>query len=132
MLLQEALKAMNIRTLTKENYEADDILATLAKAGADSDFNVFVVSGDRDTFQLISERTTILYPVKGVMNLARMDDAAVYEKYGVHAHQYPDLAALVGACIGFLWYNAYPAQVFMGDTGSMLIGTELIKLRTRP
>ena len=95
-LLQEALKAMNIHTLTKENYEADDILATLAKTGADSDFNVFVVSGDRDTFQLISERTTILYPVKGVMNLARMDDAAVYEKYGVHAHQYPDLAALVG------------------------------------
>ena len=95
-LLQEALRAMNIRTLTKENYEADDILATLAKTGADSDFNVFVVSGDRDTFQLISERTTILYPVKGVMNLARMDDAAVYEKYGVHAHQYPDLAALVG------------------------------------
>jgi len=79
-LLQEALRAMNIRTLTKENYEADDILATLAKTGADSDFNVFVVSGDRDTFQLISERTTILYPVKGVMNLARMDDAAVYEK----------------------------------------------------
>ena len=95
-LLQEALKAMNIKTLTKENYEADDILATLAKTGADANFNVFVVSGDRDTFQLISERTTILYPVKGVMNLARMDDAAVYEKYGVHAHQYPDLAALVG------------------------------------
>ncbi len=95
-LLQEALKAMNIKTLTKENYEADDILATLAKTGADANFNVFVVSGDRDTFQLISERTTILYPVKGVMNLARMDDAAVYEKYGVHAAQYPDLAALVG------------------------------------
>ena len=95
-LLQEALQAMNIKTLTKENFEADDILATLAKTGADAGFDVFVVSGDRDTFQLISERTTILYPVKGVMNLARMNDTAVYEKYGVHAHQYPDLAALVG------------------------------------
>ena len=95
-LLQEALAAMNIVTLTRENYEADDILASLADQSAAKGFNVFVVSGDRDTFQLISENTTILYPVKGVLNLARMDDAAVYEKYQVHAAQYPDLAALVG------------------------------------
>lgn len=95
-LLSEALAAMNIVTITKENYEADDVLATLAQVGSDAGYNVFVVSGDRDTFQLISERTTILYPVKGVMNLARMNDDAVFEKYGVHANQYSDLAALVG------------------------------------
>ena len=95
-LLHEALEAMNIKTITRENYEADDILASLADQAAAAGFNVYVVSGDRDTFQLISENTTILYPVKGVMNLARMDDAAVFEKYGVHAKQYPDLAALVG------------------------------------
>lgn len=95
-LLQEALAAMNIVTLTRENYEADDIIASLADQHADRGFQVYVVSGDRDTFQLIRENTTILYPVKGVLNLARMDDAAVYEKYGVHAKQYPDLAALVG------------------------------------
>lgn len=57
---------------------------------------VLVVSGDRDTFQLITDEVTILYPVKGVLNLARMDDAAVLEKYGIHAKQYPELAALVG------------------------------------
>jgi DNA polymerase-1 len=95
-LLHEALEAMNIKTITRENYEADDILASLADQASAAGFDVYVVSGDRDTFQLISENTTILYPVKGVMNLARMDDAAVYEKYGVHAKQYPDLAALVG------------------------------------
>ena len=95
-LLREALTAMNIKTITWDNFEADDILASLADQGADAGFNVFVVSGDRDTFQLIQENTTILYPVKGVMNLARMDDAAVLEKYGIHAKQYPDLAALVG------------------------------------
>lgn len=94
--LQEALEAMNIKTITRENYEADDILASLADQGAANGFEVFVVSGDRDTFQLISDNTTILYPVKGVLNLARMDDAAVLEKYGIHARQYPDLAALVG------------------------------------
>jgi len=95
-LLQEALAAMNIKTITRVNYEADDVLASLADQSAAKGFKVFVVSGDRDTFQLISDDTTILYPVKGVMNLARMDDAAVLEKYGIHAKQYPDLAALVG------------------------------------
>ena len=95
-LLTEALAAMNILTLTRDNYEADDIIASLADQAADAGFNVYVVSGDRDTFQLIRPETTILYPVKGVLNMARMTDEAVYEKYGVHAKQYPDLAALVG------------------------------------
>ena len=95
-LLTEALAAMNIRTLTRVNFEADDIIASLADQGADAGFQVYVVSGDRDTFQLIRPETTILYPVKGVLNMARMTDEAVYEKYGVHAKQYPDLAALVG------------------------------------
>lgn len=95
-LLEEAMKAMNITTLTKKDYEADDILASLADQASAKGFRVLIVSGDRDTFQLISEDTTILYPVKGVMNLARMTDEAVVEKYGIHAKQYPDLAALVG------------------------------------
>lgn len=95
-LLYETLAAMNIRTFTRENYEADDVLASFADQGADAGFKVLLVSGDRDTFQLIREETTILYPVKGVLNLARMDDAAVFSKYGVHARQYPDMAALVG------------------------------------
>jgi DNA polymerase-1 len=95
-LLYETLAAMNIRTFTRENYEADDVLASFADQGADAGFKVLLVSGDRDTFQLIRDETTILYPVKGVLNLARMDDAAVFAKYGVHARQYPDMAALVG------------------------------------
>jgi DNA polymerase-1 len=95
-LLTEALAAMNIVTITKVNYEADDVIATLSKMGDDAGYEVFIVSGDRDTFQLISKNTTILYPVKGVMNLARMNDEAVFAKYGVHANQYSDLAALVG------------------------------------
>ena len=95
-LLREALEAMGIITLTRENYEADDILASLADQGCAAGYRVLVVSGDRDTFQLIQDDVTILYPVKGVMNLARMNDEAVLEKYGIHAKQYPDLAALVG------------------------------------
>lgn len=95
-LLEDAMESMNIKTLTKKDYEADDILASLADQASAAGFRVLVVSGDRDTFQLISDDTTILYPVKGVMNLARMNDAAVIERYGIHARQYPDLAALVG------------------------------------
>lgn len=95
-LLREALEAMNIITLSRENYEADDIIASLADQACADGYRVLIVSGDRDTFQLIQDDVTILYPVKGVMNLARMTDEAVLEKYGIHARQYPDLAALVG------------------------------------
>ena len=95
-LLVEALAAMRITSVSREDYEADDLIASLARQGEQEGFRVLIVSGDRDTFQLISDATTILYPIKGVMNLARMDDAAVTEKYGVSAKQYQDLAALVG------------------------------------
>jgi len=95
-IIAEVLEAMGIKSMTRVNYEADDILASLVEQGERADMNVLVVSGDRDTFQLISDQTSVLFPIKGVLNLARMNDAAVYDKYGVHAHQYPDLAALVG------------------------------------
>lgn len=95
-LLVEALTAMRITSVSREMFEADDLIASLAAKGSAEGYRVLVVSGDRDTFQLIEEDVTILYPVKGVLNLARMDDAAVFEKYGVHAKQYPELAALVG------------------------------------
>jgi DNA polymerase-1 len=96
-LLQEALHAMGIRTLEKENYEADDILATLASQGADQGYRVLVVSGDRDTIQLVDDRITLLYPSKqGVSELTRYDVDKVIERYGVRPEQYPEIAALVG------------------------------------
>ena len=96
-LLQEALHAMGVVTLQKEDFEADDILATLATTGATEGFDVLVVSGDRDTFQLVNERVTVLYPsARGVSELKRYTPAAVEERYGVKPHQYPEIAALVG------------------------------------
>ncbi len=96
-LLEEALKAMNIVTITKEDFEADDILATLATRGRADGYKVFVVSGDRDTFQLINDDVTVLYPnVRGVSELKRYDRNAVFERYGIEPSQYPDIAALVG------------------------------------
>jgi DNA polymerase-1 len=96
-LLQEALHAMGITTIEKENYEADDILATLATRGAESGYRVLVVSGDRDTIQLVEDNVTLLYPSKqGVSELTRYDAAKVMERYGVRPEQYPEIAALVG------------------------------------
>jgi DNA polymerase I len=96
-LLQEALHAMGVPTLTKEDYEADDILATLATKGAKAGMDVLVVSGDRDTLQLVNDRVTVLYPsARGVAELKRYTPAAVIERYGVPPHQYPEIAALVG------------------------------------
>ena len=96
-LLQEALAAMGVVTLTKEDYEADDILATLAHQAGENGFDVLVVSGDRDTFQLVNDRVTVLYPsARGVAELKRYTPSAVEERYGVPPHKYPDVAALVG------------------------------------
>ncbi|RGE22496.1 DNA polymerase I [Leucobacter sp. wl10] len=96
-LLQEALHAMGIRTLEKENFEADDILATLATRGAEAGYRVLVVSGDRDTIQLVDDRITLLYPSKqGVSELTRYDAQKVMDRYGIRPEQYPEIAALVG------------------------------------
>ncbi|HCS60956.1 MAG TPA: DNA polymerase I [Microbacterium sp.] len=96
-LLQDVLGAMSIPVLTKEGIEADDILATLSSQGAEQGYNVLVVSGDRDTIQLVTDDVTLLYPsVQGVSQLKRYDPVTVQERYGVRPEQYPDIAALVG------------------------------------
>ena len=96
-LLQEALHAMGVVTLTKEDYEADDILATLAHQASSAGMKVLVVSGDRDTLQLVTDDITVLYPAaRGVQELKRYTPAAVIERYGVPPERYPDIAALVG------------------------------------
>ncbi|GAA1951953.1 DNA polymerase I [Agromyces allii] len=96
-LLQEALQAMGITTLEKEDFEADDILATLAARGRADGYRVLLVSGDRDTIQLVNDDVTLLYPnTQGVSQLKRYDPAAVVERYGIRPEQYPDVAALVG------------------------------------
>ena len=75
-ILQDCLAAMSITVLQKEDFEADDILATLATQGAEQGFDVLVCSGDRDTIQLVNDDITLLYPnVQGVSQLKRYDRA---------------------------------------------------------
>ena len=95
-LIQETLQALGVTTLTKEAYEADDIIATLATRGAAAGMRVLICTGDRDSFQLVTEDVTVLYTLKGVSELDRFTPARVEEKYGVTPTQYPDLAALRG------------------------------------
>ena len=95
-LIREVLDALRIVHLSKENYEADDILATLSTRATTEGFKTLLVSGDRDAMQLVNDQVTVLYPRKGVSDLARMTPEAVEEKYLVPPARYPELAALVG------------------------------------
>ena len=96
-LLQDALAAMNVTTVQKEDFEADDILATLSARGTAEGFRVLVVSGDRDTIQLVNDDCTLLYPsARGVAELKRYTPESVEERYGIRPDQYPMIAALVG------------------------------------
>ncbi|HEY3340017.1 MAG TPA: DNA polymerase I [Propionicimonas sp.] len=95
-LIKEVLDALNIVHIELDGFEADDIIATLAKRGAASGLNVLICTGDRDTLQLVNDQVTVLYPRKGVSDLARLDPATVVEKYLVTPDRYPELAALVG------------------------------------
>ncbi|QDO88867.1 DNA polymerase I [Ornithinimicrobium ciconiae] len=95
-IIREVLDALRIPFLEMDGYEADDILATLTARGREEGMEVLICSGDRDAYQLVGDKVTVLYPRKGVSDLARMTPAAVTEKYGVGPERYSDLAALVG------------------------------------
>lgn len=95
-ITKEVLGALGITVLAEAGFEADDIIATLATQAEDVGYRVLVVSGDRDSLQLVSDDVTVLYPRKGVSELTRFTPEAVLEKYGLTPRQYPDFAALRG------------------------------------
>ena len=95
-LVHEVLDALRIPVVTAEGYEADDVIATLATQAAADDMDVLIVTGDRDAFQLVNERITVLYNSRGVSDMRRMTPEAVEEKYGLSPAQYPEFAALRG------------------------------------
>lgn len=95
-ITKEVLGALGITVLAEPGFEADDIIATLATQAEDAGYRVLVVTGDRDSLQLVSNDVTVLYPRKGVSELTRFTPDAVVEKYGLTPTQYPDFAALRG------------------------------------
>ena len=95
-LIFEVLDALGIRHLSVAGFEADDIIATLATRAEQQGDEVLIVTGDRDTFQLVSDKVTVLYNSRGVSDMKRYDPAGLQEKYGLTPAQYPDFAALRG------------------------------------
>ena len=94
----EMIEGFNIPIVIREGYEADDLIATLTKAvrSKSSDNRVYITTGDRDSFQLVDEVVTVLYPMKGVTELASMTPESIEAKYGLTPTQYADFAALRG------------------------------------
>ncbi|MGF1663567.1 MAG: DNA polymerase I [Kineosporiaceae bacterium] len=100
-LIKEVLATLGVPALEREGYEADDVIATLVRrvrdrTAAGEPMDVVVCTGDRDSFQLVGDDVTVLYPKRGVSELSRMTPAAVEERYGIGPDLYPDMAALVG------------------------------------
>ena len=95
-LIHEVADVLRLPQLTAPGWEADDIIATVGRRAAASGWDVLVVSGDRDAFQLVDDRIKVYYVRRGVTDTVLADAAYVLERYGVTPEQYPDYAALRG------------------------------------
>jgi DNA polymerase I len=95
-LMPELVQAMGFAPAKADGYEADDFLAAGVAFEEERGGTVLVASGDRDTFQLVGARTTVLQPQVGGGPLARIGPAEVLERYGVEPAQVPDFIALRG------------------------------------
>ncbi len=95
-LVRELLDAFDIARYEAENYEADDIIGTLAKQAAEKEWEVKVFSGDKDLLQLVSPRVTVALTKKGITNVEYYDEAFIDEKYGITPKQIIDMKGLMG------------------------------------
>ena len=97
-IIKDVLRAMNITIIEKEGYEADDVLGTLAKTGENEGVDVTILSGDRDTFQLATDKVTIRIPrtKAGKTEEDNFDRQKVIETYGVEPKQLIEVKGLMG------------------------------------
>lgn len=97
-LIKEVLKAMNIPVIEREGYEADDIIGSLSLKAENENFDVLILTGDRDSFQLISDRVKVILPSTraGKTETNLYDKQAILDKYGVLPRQLIDVKGLMG------------------------------------
>src|SRR5690554_6218787 len=95
-LLKTLLRAMNIAIYEMEGYEADDILGTFSNLAKSQDFHAFLVTGDRDALQLVSQDSTVLLNRRGTTDMHIFDPEEVEKVYGLRPDQIIDLKALMG------------------------------------
>ena len=95
-LVYECLDAMGVRRLTCPSFEADDILGTMARRCEEAGIDALLVTGDRDSMQLVTEHTNVLYTRRGVSDVVRYTPDKVKEDFGVSPAQIVDLKGLMG------------------------------------
>jgi DNA polymerase I len=95
-LIGEVLAALEVPVVSVPGVEADDVIATLARRAVKEGHRVLIVTGDRDTMQLVDDDITVLYTLRGITETAEMTPEAVEERYGITPIHYPDYAALRG------------------------------------
>ncbi|HYZ93227.1 MAG TPA: DNA polymerase I [Actinomycetota bacterium] len=95
-LVREVLETMRIPIIEIEGYEADDLLATIAKEATEEGAELVIVSGDRDVLQLVDENVSVMMTRRGITDIARYDREGVIERYGVSPEQWTDFVALKG------------------------------------
>ena len=95
-LIHEVLETMGVPQVSLEGYEADDVIATLARSAERDGWDVLVVTGDRDSFQLVGEAIKVVYTRRGISDTVLATPEWIQEKYGVRPDQYSEYAALRG------------------------------------
>ena len=95
-LIKGLLESMGIPCVSMEGFEGDDILGTVARIGEEKGYRVYLITGDKDAYQLSTKLTSIVTTKKGMTDVAVMDPAAVVERYGVRPDQVPDFLGLKG------------------------------------
>jgi len=95
-LIDEVLQTLHITQLREEGYEADDLIATLTKKSVAAGWDVLIVTGDRDAFQLIEGPVNVVYTRRGISDIVLADEAYVLDRYGIRPDQYVEYAALRG------------------------------------
>jgi len=95
-LIDEVLEALHITQLKEEGFEADDIIASLTRKAVADGWDVLIVTGDRDAFQLVGDHVNVLYTRRGISDTVLADESWITEKYGIAPAQYVEYAALRG------------------------------------
>ena len=96
-IVKEVLAALGITTIECVGFEADDVIATVADRAVEGGYKVIIVTGDRDSYQLVRDPgVRVLYNKRGVTDYALYDEAGILDKTGVRPDQYPAYAALRG------------------------------------